>query len=77
MSSNPVDGAQIANFSNSLDRHQKALLLLGRRNTWGGGNFASPLINQLPLSLATRFLSTAGCKIWRIRMERLCELEAP
>ena len=40
---NFVDRAQIANFINSLDRRQKALLLLV--------GFASPLIKQLPLSL--------------------------
>ena len=40
MTSNPIDGAQIANFISSLDRHQKALLLL-----------TSLLIKQLPLSL--------------------------
>ena len=43
-SSSSVDGAQIANFINSLDRQQKALLLQG-------GGFISPLIKQLPLLL--------------------------
>ena len=42
LSSNSNDGAQIANFIISLDRQQNALLLLGE--------FASPLIKQLPLS---------------------------
>ena len=45
MSSTGPSKAQIANFIHSLhiDRHQKALLLLGA--------FASPLIKQMPLSL--------------------------
>ena len=43
MSSHTIDGAQIPNFINSPDRHQKAILLLG--------DFASPLIKQLLLSL--------------------------
>ena len=43
VSSSSIDGAQIANFINRLDREQKALLLLG--------DFASILIKQLTLSL--------------------------
>ena len=38
MSSNAIDGAQIASFIISLDRHQKAIFVIG-----GGGGLSPPL----------------------------------
>ena len=43
MSSNPINGTEIANFINSLDRQQKGSFLTG--------GLCLPLIKQLPLSL--------------------------
>ena len=67
-SSNSIDGAQIANFINSLERQQKALLLLG--------GLRLPF-DQATTTLTTRFLSTAVSKIYHSRLERLRELQAP
>ena len=68
MCCNPIKGTQIANFINSLDRQQKALLLLERRRL---------PFDQVTATLTTRFLSTAVSEIYRIRLERLRELQAP
>ena len=67
MSSNSIDGAQIANFINSLDRQQKAISLLGGLRL---------SFDQATVTLTARFLSTAVSKIYRIRLERLRELQA-
>ena len=65
MSSNSIDGAQIPNSINSLDREQKALLLLG--------GLCLPF-DQATATLTTILLSTAVSKIYPIRLERLREL---
>ena len=66
MSSNLINGAQIANFINSLDRKQKGLLLLGE---------LSLPFDQATATPTTRFLFTADSKILpNIRPERLREL---
>ena len=68
LSSNSIDRAQNANFVNSLDRQQKDLLLQG--------GLSLPF-DQATTTLTTRFLSTAASKIYRLRLERLRELQAP
>ena len=57
MSSNPINGTEIANFINSLDRQQKALLLLG--------GLCLPF-DQATATLTTRFLFTALSKLYGI-----------
>ena len=66
--SNPIDGAYICNFIKSLDGNNRVLLLLG-------GGLALPFDNETNV-LINRFISSAVGKIHKLRIERLCELEA-
>ena len=66
--SNPTDGSQISAFIKNLDQHSKALLLLG----------CLPLpFDPMTLTVITRFVAPAIGKIYKLRTERLRELEAP
>ena len=65
---NYIDGRQISEFIAKLDRHQKALLLLG----------CLPLpFDAATVTMITRFIAAAVGKIYKLRAERLRELEAP
>ena len=62
-----IDGRQISQFIAKLDRHQKSLLLLG----------CLPLpFDATTVTMITRFISAAVRKIYKLRAERLRELEA-
>ena len=64
----PTDGSQISAFIKNLDQDSKALLLLG----------CLPLpFDSMTLTVINRFLASAIGKIYKLRTERLCELEAP
>ena len=66
--SNPTDDSQISAFIKNLDQDSKALLLLG----------SLPLpFDSLTLTVITRFITSAIGKIYKLRTERLSELEAP
>ena len=62
---NNIDGRQISEFIAKLDRHQKALLLLGC------------LLDAATVTMITRFITAAVGKIYKLRAERLRKLEAP
>ena len=65
---NDIDGRQISEFIAKLDWHQKALLLLG----------CLPLsFDAAMITMITRFIAVAVGKIYKLRAERLLELEAP
>ena len=65
--SSPTDGSQISRIK-SLDQESKALLLLG----------CLPLpFDSMILTVRTRFVASAIGKIYKLRTERLRELEAP
>ena len=65
---NDIDGRQISEFIAKLDQHQKALLLLG----------CLPLLfDAATVTMMTRFIAAAVGKIYKLRTERLCGLEAP
>ena len=66
--SNQTDGAYICKFITNLDRNNKVLLLLG--------GLALPLDSKANIQIK-RFISAAVGKIYKLRQERLCELEAP
>ena len=66
--SNPTDGAYICNFIKNLDGRSKVLLL--------SGGLALPFDNETKV-LINRFISSAMSKIYKLRYERLLELEAP
>ena len=53
-------------FIAKLDQHQKALLLLG-----------CPPLPSDAVTMRTRFIAAAVGKIYKLRAERLRELEAP
>ena len=65
---NYIDGRQISEFIAKLHRHQKASLLLG----------CLPLpFDAATVTMITRFIAAAVGKIYKLRTERLHELEAP
>ena len=65
---NDIDGRQISEFIAKLDRHQKALLLLG----------CLPLLfDAATVTMINRFIAAAVEKIYKLRAEKLQELEAP
>ena len=65
---NQTDGLQISQFIMNLDQYQKILLLLG----------SLPLpFDCATVTLITRFTAVAVGKIYKIRTEKLRELEAP
>ena len=66
--SNQKDGVYIRNFITNLDRNNKVLLLLG--------GLALPLDSKTNIQIK-RFISAAVGKIYKLRQERLRELEAP
>ena len=66
--SNQTDGIYICNFIANLDGHNKALLVLA--------GLALPLDNETNIQV-NRFVSLAVGKIYKLRQERLRELEAP
>ena len=64
----PTDGSQISVFIKNLDQDSKALLLLG----------CLPLpFDSMTFTVITRFVASAIGKIYKLRIERLRELEAP
>ena len=66
--SSPTDGSQISAFIKNLDQDSKALLLLG----------CYPLpFDSVILTVITRSVASAIGKIYKLRTERLRELEAP
>ena len=63
-----IDGRQISEFIAELDRHQKALLLLG----------CLPLpFHAATVTMITRFIAAAVGKIYKLSADRLRGLEAP
>ena len=66
--SNPTDGAPMSHFIMNLNQHHKTLLLLG----------CLPLHFDISTTtVITRFIAGAIGKIYKIRAEKLRELEAP
>ena len=64
----PTDGSQISAFIKNLDQDSKALLLLG----------CLPLpFDSMTFTVITRFVASSIAKIYKLRTERLHELEAP
>ena len=66
--SNPTDGIQIANFIKNLNRQNKVMLSVG--------GLSLPFDNQTT-TLVKKFVSSAVGKIYKLRTEKLRELEAP
>ena len=66
--SNPTDGIQMANFIKNLNRQNKVMLLVG--------GLSLPFDNQAT-TLVKKFVSSAVGKIYKLRTEKLRELEAP
>ena len=66
--SNQTDGVYIYSFIINLDRNNEVLLLLG--------GLALPLDSKTNIQI-NRFISAAVGKIYKLRQERLRELEAP
>ena len=66
--SNLTDGIQIANFIKNLNRQNKVMLLVG--------GLSLPFDNQTT-TLVKKFVSSAVGKIYKLRTEKLRELEAP
>ena len=66
--SNPTDGIQIANFIKNLNCQNKVMLLVG--------GLSLPFDNQTT-TLVKKFVSSAVGKIYKLRTEKLRELEAP
>ena len=65
--SNPTDGAHMSHFIMNLNQHHKTLLLLG----------CLPLPFDIStLTVITRFIAVAIGKIYKLRAEKLRELEA-
>ena len=66
--SNPKDGNHMSDFLVNLEQHQKALLLIG----------CLPLpFDSATIMMITRFVASAVGKIYKLRTEKLRELEAP
>ena len=68
ISANPINESQIFDFISHLDRQQKTLLLLG--------GLSLPF-DQATVTMINRFICSAVSKIYRIRKNRLRELQAP
>ena len=66
--SNTTDGSQIVNFIKNLNRQNKVMLLVG--------SLSLPFDNQTT-TLVKKFVSSAVGKIYKLRIEKLRELEAP
>ena len=66
--SNPTDGIQIANFIKNLNRQNKVMLLVD--------GLSLPFDNQTT-TLVKKFVSSAVGKIYKLRIEKLRELETP
>ena len=66
--SNQTEGVYICNFMTNLDRNDIVFLLLG--------GLALPLDSKTNIQI-NRFISSTVGKIYKLRQERLCELEAP
>ena len=67
ISSNPTDGNHMSDFLVNLEQHQKALLLVG----------CLPLpFDSATIMMITRFVASAVGKIYKLRTEKLRELEA-
>ena len=66
--SNQTDGVYICNFTTNLYRHDKVLLLLG--------GLALVFDSETNIQI-NRFIFSAVGKIYKLRQERLRELEAP
>ena len=66
--SNPTDDSQIANFIKNLNHQNKVMLLVG--------GLSLPFDNQTT-TLVKKFVSSAVSKIYKLRTEKLRELEAP
>ena len=64
----PTDGGQISAFIKNLDQDSKVLLLLGC--------FPLPF-DSMTVTVITRFFASAIGEIYKLRTERLRELEAP
>ena len=64
----PTDDSQISAFIKNLDQDSKALLLLGC--------LALPF-DSVTFTVITRFVASAISRIYKLRSERLRELEAP
>ena len=66
--SNTTDGNHMFDFLVNLEQHQKALLLIG----------CLPLpFDSATIMMITRFVASAVGKIYKLRTEKLLELEAP
>ena len=65
---NPTDGIQIANFIKNRNRQNKVMLLVG--------GLSLPFDNQTTTPVK-KFVSSAVSKIYKLRTEKLRELEAP
>ena len=65
--SNLTDGIQIANFIKKLDRQHTVMLLVG--------GLSLPFDNET-VTLIKKFISSAVGKIYKVRIEKLRELEA-
>ena len=64
---NDIDGRPISEFIAKLDRHQKALLLLG----------CLPLpFDPATVTMITRFIAAAVGKVCELRAEKFCALVA-
>ena len=66
--SNPTNGSHMSDFLVNLEQYQKALLLIG----------CLPVpFDSATIMMLTRFVASAVGKIYRLRTEKLRELEAP
>ena len=65
--SNPTDGIQIANFIKNINRQNKVMLLVG--------GLSLPFDNQTT-TLVKKFVYSAVSKIYKLRTEKLREVEA-
>ena len=78
----PTDGSQISAFIKNLDQDSKALLLLGclsrsRQQSFAASRVPSSTFDSMTFTVITRFVASAIGKIYKLRTERLHELEAP
>ena len=65
---NSADGSHVSSFLTNLDQLNKALMLVG----------CLPLpFDSVTVTVLTRFVASAVGKIYKLRTERLRELEAP
>ena len=66
--SNPTDGSRMSDFLVNLEQRQKALVLIG----------CLPLpFDSVTIIMITRFVASAVGKIYKLRTDKLRELEAP